>query len=237
MDKEISPDNISPIPHPPQSKLGKAWWWLVHFAFRLLYNEMAWTYDVVSWVVSLGQWRDWQQTSLKHLNIDAGGIVLEMAHGTGNLQLDLAKAGYRRLAFDVSPHMGQIASRKLRKNHLTPNFVRAKAQAMPFATSSVDAIVSTFPTPFIIELETLQEAHRVLRPRGRLVIVPNAVLTKGGLAKEALETAYRVTGQRGPWAVDLETRFREAGFELSFVAEPCRWSMAQVLVAQRIELS
>ena len=38
----------------PQNSLEKTWWSLIRFGFRLLYNEMAFTYDTVSWVVSLG---------------------------------------------------------------------------------------------------------------------------------------------------------------------------------------
>ncbi|MBM4425321.1 MAG: hypothetical protein FJ030_18410, partial [Chloroflexi bacterium] len=33
---------------------------LLRLAFRLLYNEFAFTYDLVSWAVSVGQWRQWQ---------------------------------------------------------------------------------------------------------------------------------------------------------------------------------
>ncbi|MCB9446672.1 MAG: class I SAM-dependent methyltransferase, partial [Ardenticatenaceae bacterium] len=40
------------------------WKKLIRFGFRLLYNELAWTYDAVSWLVSLGDWRSWQQAAL-----------------------------------------------------------------------------------------------------------------------------------------------------------------------------
>ncbi|MER3543218.1 MAG: hypothetical protein C4311_01115 [Chloroflexota bacterium] len=64
---------------------------LLRSAFRLLYNELAWTYDWVSQAVSLGQWRSWQRASLARLR---GPRVLEVAHGTGDLLLDLAEAGF-----------------------------------------------------------------------------------------------------------------------------------------------
>ncbi len=69
------------------------YWRLVKFGFRLLYNEMAFTYDAVSWIASLGEWREWQRAALKHLNVQPDAHVLELAHGTGNLQLDLRAAG------------------------------------------------------------------------------------------------------------------------------------------------
>ena len=79
--------------------------------FRLLYNEMAWSYDLVSAAVSIGQWRSWQRAALPYLR---GRQVLEVAHGTGNLLLDLAALGFEPVGLDTSQAMGSVARRKLR---------------------------------------------------------------------------------------------------------------------------
>ncbi len=212
-----------------------AYWRLLKFGFRLLYNEMAWSYDTVSWVVSLGEWRSWQRAAIKHLNVQRGARVLELAHGTANLQIDLRTAGLDSIAVDLSPYMGRIARGKLLRNRIMPKLVRARAQALPFADASFPAVVSTFPTDFIVEPATLAEVYRVLEPGGRLVFVPNGVLTRGGIARQGLEAAYRVTGQRGAWPVRIEERFAAAGFTLSVVTEPCKMSMAQVVIAEKQE--
>jgi ubiquinone/menaquinone biosynthesis C-methylase UbiE len=88
----------------------------VLFAFRLLYYELAFTYDLVAWTVSVGQWRAWQRTALPLLR---GQRVLEVGHGTGNLLLDLA-GGFRPVGLDLSPRMGAIARRKLRRARAGP---------------------------------------------------------------------------------------------------------------------
>src|SRR5512140_2403411 len=126
------------------------YWRLVKFGFRLLYNEMAWTYDTVSWVVSLGEWRTWQRTALRHMNVTPGSRALELAHGTANLQIDLRTAGLDSVAIDFSPAMGRIARRKLIRSRSAPQLARARAQALPFPSNTFPAAVSTFPTEFIV---------------------------------------------------------------------------------------
>src|SRR5688572_20675167 len=115
------------------------WWRLVRFGFRLLYYEMAWTYDLVSWGVSLGHWRKWQRAALPHLKASTDSLVLEMAHGTANLQIDLAQAGLKAIGLDLSPYMGRIARRKLRRAGHAVRLVRGSALQLPFPENRFSA--------------------------------------------------------------------------------------------------
>jgi len=225
------------------------WRHVVEFGFRLLYHEMAFTYDSVSWLVSMGEWRSWQRAALKHLNVRPGTCVLELAHGTGNLQLDLHAVGLKPIGLDFSPYMGRIARDKLTRHHVPYTLVRGRAQALPFGTESFAVIVSTFPTDFIIDPATIAEAYRVLKPGGRLVFVPNGVLTRGGIARQGIEAAYRATGQADwvdttdgshtssrpnrTWPIQVTDRFTSAGFMLTHVMEQCQSSIAQVVIAEK----
>lgn len=211
--------------------LKRTWWRLIRFGFRLLYNELAFTYDFVSWIVSLGEWRAWIRAVLPYLNAPDGAQILEVAHGTGNLQRDLLKAGYQPLGIDLSRAMGHIAARKLRRQGKLPRLIRARAQALPFADGLFAAIACTFPAAFILEHETLRELHRVLQVGGRLVIVPNAVFTGSDPAQKALEVAYRITGQRTNTGFDWRSRFTDAGFIVETANVPARRSFAQVIIA------
>jgi ubiquinone/menaquinone biosynthesis C-methylase UbiE len=216
----------------------RLWWRLIRFGFRLLYNEFAFTYDTVSKIVSMGAWRCWQRATIKHLGIEPGGLVLELAHGTGDLQLDLKAAGYLTVGCDLSPYMGRIARAKLLRNGLTAPLIRGRAQQLPFASERFPVVVATFPTSFILEASTLREINRVLLPGGRLVIVPNGKFTGGGILRRFLEWLYRITGQRsGPVEsnlhTELHTLFAQYGFELHFAEESCPRSVAQVVIATR----
>jgi len=210
----------------------------VRFGFRLLYNELAFTYDFVSWVVSLGAWRCWVRASLKHINSDSGGVILELAHGTGNLQVDLHDAGYHAIGYDLSPAMGQIAWGKLSRHGIRPHLVQGRAQNLPFRSGAFASVISTFPTDFIIAPETLREVYRVLQPGGRLVIVPTSRFTGGGVIAKVVDGLYAITGQRGSRDGNTQESawdvFSPYGFEAHMVEEKCPRSVVTVIIAQKL---
>lgn len=215
--------------------MSQLWWRLIRFGFRLLYNELAFTYDWVSWIVSLGAWRCWVRTSLKHLVAEPGARILELAHGTGNLQLDLNGQGYRAVGYDLSPAMGRIARNKLKQGSFPARLARGRAQSLPFTPETFAAVVSTFPTDFISAPETVREVYRVLKPNGVFVIVPNALLIGGGWSERALERLYQITGQRetgGSHTSEIAEWF--APFQAEVFEERCPRSVVTVIVARKI---
>ncbi len=217
-----------------------AWWRLVRWGFHLLYNPLAFTYDAVSRIVSLGAWRCWQRAALKHIGPPADcPRVLEIAHGTGDLQIDLKRAGYHTVGCDLSPNMARIARRKLRRQGCAPLLVRARAQALPFPDAHFDAAVATFPAEFIVDPRTLHEIRRILGEEGLLVIVPGALFTTRGLPQRVLDWLYRITGQREA-SPEADTRLREAlerierhGFDVTSHWEDCPGSRAMVISARK----
>jgi ubiquinone/menaquinone biosynthesis C-methylase UbiE len=165
-------------------------------AFESLYGPFAWLYDWVSRTFFLGQWRVWQRASIPHLR---GKRVLEVGIGTGNLQIDLTRAGLEAYGIDLSPQMLWQAKRKVRRLGIASfKACRAQAQALPFPDASFDSVVSTFPSEYIAERETLAELARVLRPGGRLVVVPGGWLYPRGARGKAMQGVARaVYGYKG----------------------------------------
>jgi ubiquinone/menaquinone biosynthesis C-methylase UbiE len=211
---------------------------LLRFGFRLLYNEFAWTYDLVSWTVSVGQWRTWQRQALPYI---IGDRLLEVAHGTGNLQIDLAAAGHHPIAFDLSPHMGRIARRKLAGHGLYPPFVRGRVQALPFPPNHFTTVISTFPTEFIADPVAVHEFFRILGPQGRMVFVPAATILPAHLLDRLARWLFEVTGQSAaptPNGADilsshLSRAYGEAGFKIRVEQVSLPRSLVWVVIAQK----
>lgn len=212
----------------------------IEWGFGLLYNELAWSYDAVSWLVSLGQWRAWQQAGLAFLPPPTtGGRVLELAHGPGHLLLALHAAGYKPVGVDLSPFMGRQAQRRLRRAHLDVPLIRAATQALPFTAGAFDGALATFPAAFMLQPETATQIWRLLRPGGRLVIVPQAQFTGRGPWVRLLEWLYAITGQRmgvaeealaiGPWG-----SLAQAGFHLRQETVFLPRSRVLVVIAEKI---
>lgn len=212
------------------------WSRIVRFGFYLLYNQFAFTYDLVSKAVSMGQWHCWQRAALGYLNAAPGDAVLELAFGTGDLHLDLHAAGYRVFGHDLSPYMLRIAGAKLRRHGVTPRLSRGMAQALPYPSQTFRAVVSTFPSDFILHPDSLRELHRALMPDGRLVIVPNAVLSGSGAVEAGIEWLYRATGQRASADAPpngIHDFLRPYGFTAEVFDVACKNSVATVIVARK----
>ncbi len=134
-----------------------------------------------------------------------GRRVLELAHGPGHMLLDLAKSGRDVAGLDLSPFMGRMARRRLRRGGVAAALVRGRAQSLPFAAGSFDTVLSTFPTAFIAEEATMRAVGRVLQPGGRLVVVPEGHLDNRGILPRFVNWLYVITGQReGTFTVDDE---------------------------------
>jgi ubiquinone/menaquinone biosynthesis C-methylase UbiE len=174
--------------------------WLIKLGFHLLYYQLAWTYDVVAWLVSFGQWAAWRRLALQFLQ---PGPILELAYGTGGFFLDLLEAGYQPVGVDLSPYMARLAGQRLRRNHLTIHLSQASAQRLPFPSNYFANVVATFPTHYIFETPTLAEIYRVLMTpqvqasgsAGRLIIVVEGQLRGPWPMRPLIDWLYKITDQ------------------------------------------
>jgi ubiquinone/menaquinone biosynthesis C-methylase UbiE len=207
--------------------LASLWRSFIRTFFRLLYHEMAWTYDLVAWLVSFGQWTAWGRAAIPHLR---GRRVLELAHGPGHLLVAMSRAGFAPVGLDLSPQMGRLARKRLQTQGgiPIPPLVRARAQALPFRAGSFDSVVSTFPTEFIFEPATLKEMARVMGQGGRAVVVAGVVFN-ASLPARLLKRLYDATDQHEPPPLGLADALADAGLTLEREREQV--GLVDVLIA------
>lgn len=187
---------------------------LLLFFFHHLYHRLAGAYDLISWLVSLGGWREWVRSVIPLL---PPGAILELGFGPGHLQLDLHALGRRVTGLDESMPMNRQAHRRLVFAGFSPALARGLAQALPFANGSFDCVVATFPAPFIFSPQTAAEVARVLRPGGCLValLAFRPALTRPGA--RLVRALFALTGQlprRDLDTVPIGGSYREAGFQV-----------------------
>ncbi len=154
------------------------------FLFETLYKN-AYLYRFASTVPFAGQWRAWQRLVLSRLH---GHDVLELGCGLGDLLADMSEAGYLCLAVEQSPQMVKAARETLQRRKLDQKVtvIQGSAQHLPFSNDSFDTIVSTFPSDYIYDPNTIAEVARVLRPGGRFIVVEGANLLPIGFIQPFL---------------------------------------------------
>src|SRR5258708_19012160 len=152
--------------------------------FETLYKNR-YLYRFASTVPFAGQWRVWQRLVLPHIH---GHDVLELGCGLGDLLSDILEAGYAGRAVEHSPQMVAAARETLQKRNVgQKNWVlQSSAQHLPFSDASFDTVVSTFPSEYIYDPDTIAEAERVLRPGGRLIVIEGANLLPVGFLQPLL---------------------------------------------------
>lgn len=135
---------------------------------ELFYGPLAPLYPLLTYILFGGAWANWQRSVEKWL-VSAARIV-ELGCGPGDLAAWLARPSRVVIAVDLSRQMTRLARRRtagLREVCI----VRANTRALPVRDSSVDAVITTFPTTFFLEDTTNEEIARVLRPGGLYVAV------------------------------------------------------------------
>jgi ubiquinone/menaquinone biosynthesis C-methylase UbiE len=160
--------------------------------FKLLYTTFAWAYDLVSWTTSMGQWKTWLLTSWEVL---PDGNILEVGHGPGHLLLKLSQNKRVGIGVDASAQMGRMATKRLHKHGYEPRIIQALSQRLPLTSSYFAGVVSTFPSEYIIDPDTISEIWRVLQPDGIFVIISSAQITGRNLPDRFAALLFRISGQ------------------------------------------
>ncbi|HZU65667.1 MAG TPA: class I SAM-dependent methyltransferase [Ktedonobacteraceae bacterium] len=152
--------------------------------FETLYKNK-YLYRFASTVPFAGQWRVWQRLVLPRIH---GHDVLELGCGLGDLLADMTLAGYHCQAVEQSLPMVKAARQTMQRRAPGEKawIIHGSARHLPFSDESFDTVISTFPSEYIYDPDTIAEVERVLRPGGRLIVVEGANLLPVGFFQPLL---------------------------------------------------
>ena len=134
-------------------------------------------YDIFEPMLLLGKQKKINDQVISLLGVEASHRILDIGCGTGVLtekvskQLSAEEGGYV-IGIDAAAKMVE-AGRRRRESDVC-RFEVAAAEKLPFESEILDSAFSTFffhHVPADLKLKGLEEAYRVLKPGGRLVIV------------------------------------------------------------------
>jgi demethylmenaquinone methyltransferase / 2-methoxy-6-polyprenyl-1,4-benzoquinol methylase len=161
---------------------------------RGVFDSVAGNYDLMNDLMSGGVHRLWKRFTLSLTGLRPGQRALDVAGGTGDLSIGLARqVGERGLVVltDINAAMLVRGRDRLIDAGLVGNvhYAQADAERLPFADGSFDCITIGFGLRNVTDKPAaLASMRRALRPGGQLLVLEFSRPTAPGL--KALYDAY-----------------------------------------------
>jgi demethylmenaquinone methyltransferase / 2-methoxy-6-polyprenyl-1,4-benzoquinol methylase len=145
---------------------------------RAMFDRIAGVYDPLNTAMTAGLHHRWRARAADLARVGPGSRVLDVATGTGDLALELARRvspGGEVVGSDFAEGMLDRARRKAAAAagaDVRPRFEWADAMALPYPDDSFDAATVGFGARNFDDLARgLAEMVRVVRPGGRVVVL------------------------------------------------------------------
>lgn len=142
-----------------------------------MFDRIAGVYDRLNSVMTAGLHHRWRARAADLAAVGPGSRVLDVATGTGDFALELARrvgTGGAVVGVDFAPEMLAIARRKAAAQAPTAplRFEQGNALALHFGDREFDAATAGFGVRNFADLDQgLREMTRVVRPGGHVVIL------------------------------------------------------------------
>lgn len=153
-----------------------------------VFTSVASKYDIMNDVMSVGIHRIWKDAMMDWLAPRPGQKLLDVAGGTGDISFRfLKRAGHgHSTVCDITESMLIEGRKRAEAESMADSldWVVGDAMKLPFADNTFDVYTISFGIRNVTRpQEALNEAYRVLRPGGRLMVlefnqIPNPMLQK-----------------------------------------------------------
>lgn len=147
-----------------------------------MFARIAGRYDLMNRLMTFGQDVRWRRLVIQEAQLPAGGKLLDIATGTG----EIAQEGLRQQP-DILAVGGDFVLEMMRvgqKNHerRAINWVAADTLTLPFPDEVFDAVTSGFLMRNVVDVPgAFREQARVTRPGGRIVVLESSPPKKNAL--------------------------------------------------------
>ncbi len=207
---------------------------------QAMFDRIAGVYDALNGVMSAGLHHRWRERAVDLARIGPGSRVLDVATGTGDLALELARRvapGGEVVGSDFSEGMLARARAKARDHGaalngsggVIPRFEWGDALNLPYESGAFDAATVGFGARNFSDLRRgLAEMVRVVRPGGRVVVLEITSPTR-----PPLSVFYRLWFDR---AVPLLGRLAGDSDAYTYLPDSVRRFPAPATLAGEMEL-
>ena len=161
---------------------------ITHFGFQTVpesekvskvqnvFTSVASKYDIMNDVMSMGVHRIWKEAMMDWLAPKSGQKLLDVAGGTGDISFKFIKrsGAAHSTVLDITENMLLEGRKRAEANQLVDslNWIVGDAMSLPFADNSFDVYTISFGIRNVTQPQiALDEAFRVLRPGGRLMVL------------------------------------------------------------------
>jgi len=144
-----------------------------------MFDRIAGVYDAMNSVMTAGLHHRWRERAADLARVGPGKRALDVATGTGDLAIALARRGTDVVGSDFSEGMLERA----RAKNAAVRWEQANALALPYPVDAFDAATVGFGARNFSDLrQGLSEMTRVVRPGGRVVVLEITTPTKPPLS-------------------------------------------------------
>lgn len=134
-------------------------------AVRDMFDAIAPKYDRLNRIISFRLDVRWRKRAIRDLALPAGSTVLDLASGTGDMCIDLERAGLQPMSMDLS--YGMLAADRSGSPRVQTDILR-----LPVPDDSVDGVTCGFALRNLLDLgDFFAELARVVRPGGRIALL------------------------------------------------------------------
>jgi demethylmenaquinone methyltransferase / 2-methoxy-6-polyprenyl-1,4-benzoquinol methylase len=181
---------------------------------RAVFSSVAGKYDLMNDLMSFGAHRLWKHFTLSLTGLKAGQRALDVAGGTGDLAVGLArqvgKTG-RVVLSDINLGMLCAGRDRLIDAGFAGNVecVLADAERLPCADDSFDCVTIGFGLRNITDkAAALRSMHRVLKPGGQLLVLEFSTPIAPGLKPIYDAYSFGVLPRLGEWVAKDAASYR-----------------------------